>query len=130
MVVEPVANFGNDEDRPQPLQSIGGHARRGKPRGKTQLAAGIIGVAGHGDADIAVADFALVDHEALFHRIELAAHGNIVEDERVALVGRRIQHHGAAADTELPRPRRLRRRFDLAKQRDPIAAGKNLEGHR
>jgi len=30
----------------------------------------------------------------------------------------------------LPRPRRLRRRFDLAKQRDPIAAGENLERYR
>ena len=130
MLVEPVADFRRDEDRPDALQGFRRHARRGDARGQTQVAARIIAGAGHRDAEIVIAEVAAVDGDALLERIELPAQRDAIEDQRIARIGWRAQHHRAAIDAERPRSGRLRRRLDLAHERDAIAAGQNLERHR
>ena len=59
-----------------------------------------------------------------------AAHGDAVEDQRFAGCAGASQHDRAAADLERPDAAASLRRFDLANQRDAVAAGQNLERHR
>jgi len=49
-------------------------------------------VAGDRDTDIAVADVAVIDRENMFGRIVVTDHGDAVEDQRIAGIGRRIEH--------------------------------------
>ena len=79
MLVEPVTNFGLDENRPQPFQGIDRHTGAREAGRHADVAAGKIDVAGHGNADAGVADVALVDGETLLGHIVMAADGNAVE---------------------------------------------------
>ena len=52
---------------------------------EAQVGARKIHIAGHGEADVGIADVTLVDDEAAPVRIVAPAHGDVVEDQRLAL---------------------------------------------
>ena len=124
---KPVAHFRRDENRPHALQGIDRHPRCGEARRQTQVAAGKFRLAGHGDADLGVADVAAFDHEALVGRIVLAAEGDAVEHQSIAGKVGRIEHDRAVADLEQPDAAGLLGGADFAQQRDPVAAGNDLQ---
>ena len=124
---KPVAHFRRDENRPHALEGIHRHPRAGEARRQTQVAAGKFRLARHGDADLGIADVAAFDHEALAGRIELAAEGDAVEHQRLARKVGRIEHDRAVADLVQPDAAGLGGGADFAQQRDPVAAGNDLQ---
>src|SRR5262249_14582630 len=126
MFVEPITYLGGDECRPQFFQRLGIHPGRCKAGGETKRAAGVIGVAGHGDAYIGIADITLADRQSLVGQIEAPDHADPIENERLASAWR-VEHGAAAGNLERPATLRLRGRLGLSEQRKAIIACQNLE---
>ncbi len=78
------------------------------PSARRGFAGGIIETAGDRESEIGVADFALLDVDALLVGIDAQAHLDPVEDERVRIARRRREHGGAAGDPEQPSRRCFR----------------------
>ena len=109
-----VAHLDGGEHRPQPLHHRHRHAGAGDAERQMRLGAGIIQAAGDRDADIVrrpridAAEVALLEIDALAHRIDARAHRHPVEGNAllVGFPGRsqddRVDHRIAARHAEQP----------------------------
>src|SRR5262249_45585919 len=71
----------------------------------------------------------MIDGQPFAERIEAAGHPDSIENERLAGRGGRTKHDAAAGDLKSTRALRLRGRFQLPEQSEPIVSGNDLERH-
>ena len=98
------------------------HPGAGNAEGEPRLARGIVEAAGDREAEIRVADLALLDVDALLVGIDAQADRMRLSTSASGSRGDGCEHDGAAGDLERPAGAALARRRELRQQRDAVAA--------
>ncbi len=128
MIVHPVAHFRIGEYRPQFLHRRERHAGAGDAKGQLRIAGGKIHLAGERDANIDIGDIALLQSEPPLLWIDAGPHLDGIEDQRPAALVH-AEHDGASRHGHVPLPATRARRLNMREEREPVAAGDNLEWH-
>ena len=130
VIFDPGPHFRRGAGGPKPLHRGDRHARAGNAEHQPRVVAGKIDAALERNAEVHVAELALLDVDALLARIDAQMHQEAVEDERIGIDRRRGgEHEGAAGHLDPPDIAALARSLELREQRDAIAAGHDLERH-
>src|SRR5205814_5740755 len=102
MVLDPGAHRRAHERRPQPLHRGYRHAVASDPERETRLAPAEVEAAGNRHADFGIAEFALLDRDALLVGVDPQVKLQAVENERVGIVDGGGKHHRTARDLHTP----------------------------